>query len=542
MSTARISLSAEMASEADRPSPAGTSIRGASALTQAVAGARPAMVAKPSTSPRDRKNRKKADRLIKEAAEALELRRYKEVENLYDKAIALLDRPSPGLWMHRLTAASKAANHDYVVDNYERIRAMVTSDEELAIVDHTLIDCLIAAGCFREALKTAEVWSVRKTKSSTAIKSVAGVIHSRLGDFDKAIAAQKSILAAEPTHVLARWHLALHQLEAGHLPAAFDTYEARWELPEFPSERRTFDIPRWNGENIEGKRILVWREQGVGDEIRFAGVLPDLVSTGARITLECSAKLVALFKTSFPDVEVRAVRRPAERKPEDYQDFDFEVPIGSLARFFRSTVAEMQARCTPWLKRDAIVEERLRAAMQAAPQLPVIGLCWRSSNQNLHRNQNYVRPEHLAAFKLLGRSGFVCLQYDECSAEVSLMRELGLPITVFSSIDQMNDLMAASRLAGACDLVISAGTATAELAAGLGVPTIIFGRKQSQIQLGTDGVPWHPATRYLPLDPEDPMTVVKSILFNWPDIAAWAESASVSGRQIDWRLSAPALE
>jgi tetratricopeptide (TPR) repeat protein len=545
MRAASIADRAQEEAQADPSSQPAVHIRGASALTQAAAprngaGRRPVVAAKSGVSPRDRKNRKKAGRLVERAAEAMNSRRYKMAEELYDEAIALLDAPPAGLWMRRLTAASKASNHAYVVDNYQRIRALASSDDELATVDQSYIDCLLAAEFFDEALRVADLWAVRKTRLWAAIRSVAGVIHARLGDFDKAIAIQKSILEKEPGHAVARWHLALHQLQSGDLPAAFETYEARWEMPEFPSERRTFDFPRWNGEAIEGKRILVWREQGIGDEIRFAGVLPDLIAAGAQITFECSAKLAGLFRMSFPEIEVRAARPPAERQPEHYLDFDFEVPVGSLARFFRPTAAQMRARCAPWLKRDAKIEAFVRTTMKAAPQQPIIGLCWRSSNQNLHRNQSYLRPEHLAALRLLGRSGFICLQYDECRDEVGLMQELGLPITLFPSVDQMNNLVAASHLAGACDLVISAGTAVAERSAGLGVPTIIFGRNHSQIQLGTDGVPWHPATRYLPLDPQDPMAIVKSVLFNWGDIAAWAQTASISGRQIDWRLSFPA--
>jgi hypothetical protein len=371
------------------------------------------------------------------------------------------------------------------------------------------------------------------------MKTVIGVIHAKLGNLDEAIAIQKSVLETEPSHVLARWNLAIHQLEAGHLPEAFENYEARWEWSDFPSERRIFDIPRWKGEELDGKRILVWREQGVGDELRFSGILPDLVATGARVTFECSAKLVPLFRTSFPNVDVRAEPSAATGGQQDYQGFDFEVPVGSLARVFRPTVAEMQAKCRPWLKRDVEIENNVRADMNVAPQQPVIGICWRSTNRNVQRNQHYVKAEYLAPLKLLGASKFLCAQYDECRDEVASMRELGLPVYDFPNIDQMNDLVSASYLIGACDLVISAPTATAELAAGLGVPTIMFGVEHSHIQLGTDGVPWHPASRYLTLDQGDPMSVAKSILVNWKEISAWADRSSTSGRSIDWRLSFP---
>ena len=519
-------------------------IRGADALVRAVTGIGTSAVdltgSGQGASVQDRKTVKKATRILKQAAEALDERRYKASEALFDECIALLDNPPPRLWFYRLVAASKGDNYEYVVNNYERIRALASNDEELVVVDRAWVDCLAAGGFFHEALREAEtLLSTRKTDAWASIKSATGVIHAQLGNLDKAIAIQKSILEVEPSHILARWNLAIHQLEAGELPDAFDNYEARWDWSDFPSERRTFDIPRWQGERLEGKRVLVWREQGVGDEIRFASLLPDLIATGAQITLECGPKLVALFRASFPEIDIRAVQPADKRRQRDYLGFDFEVPIGSLTRHFRPTVVEMEAKCRPWLKRDIEIENKVRADMNAAPQQPVIGLSWRSSNRNLYRNRHYVVADYLAPLKLLGGSKFLCVQYDDCRDEIASMREMGLSIYDFPNIDQMNDLVSASYLIGACDLVISAPTATAELSAGLGVPTIMFGVEHSHIQLGTDGVPWHPASRYLTLDQDDPMSVAKSVLFNWKEIAAWAEKSSISGRSVDWGLSFP---
>jgi tetratricopeptide (TPR) repeat protein len=522
---------------------AADNVRGADALVRALAGGGAGAVPMPAighaASAQDRKAIKKAGRLLKQAVEALDARRFKASEALFDEGLALLDNPPSLLWCYRLVAASKAANYEYVVNNYQRIRALVSTEDEMVVVDRAWIDCLTSAGFLHEALREAEALLARGTRYQASIMSATGVIHARLGNLQKAIAIQKSVLEKEPSHILARWNLAIQQLEAGELPEAFDNYEVRWDWPDFPSERRAFAIPRWQGEALAGKRVLVWREQGIGDEIRFASILPDLIATGARITLECAPKLAALFRISFPDIEVRPDLGPDARKPKDYAGFDFEVPIGSLARHFRPTAAAMQAKSRPWLKRDGEIEQRLRADMNVAPHQPVIGLCWRSSNRNVQRNQQYVKAEFLAPLKLLGTTKFVCLQYDECREEVAAMREMGLPIYDFPAIDQMNDLVSASYLTGACDLVVTAGTATLELAAGLGVPTVLFGQSGSQIQLGTDGVPWHPATRFLPLDADDPIGVAKSVLFDWNVIATWAEKASTSGRPTDWRLSYP---
>lgn len=528
----------------DRQPDARAGIRGASVLVGALSNAtvsnRPFEVKpKGGASARDRKAVKKAGQIVKEAVEALDTRRYKAAETLFDQAIELLDAPPPSLWCYRLVAAAKAANYEYVVNNYQRIRALAKLEQERVTVDRIWIDCLVAAGFFREALQDAEALCARSESAAVSMKTVIGVIHAKLGNLDKAIAIQKSVLEAEPSNVLARWNLAIHQLQAGHLPEAFENYEVRWNWSDFPSDRRTFGIPRWQGENPEGKRILVWREQGVGDEVRFSGVLPDLVAAGAQITFECSPKLVALFQASFPGVDIRP-ELPAEmRKPQDYADFDFEVPVGSLARHFRPTVATMQAKCRPWLRRDAKVENDVRADMNVAPDQPVIGISWRSNNRNLLRNRNFIAADYLTPLKLLGRAKFLCVQYDDCREEVASMREMGMPIYDFPNVDQMNDLVSASYLLGACDVVISVGTATAQLSAGLGIPTVMFGLPKSDVMLGTAGVPWHPATRCVPMDPDDPIGVAKSILFDWPAIAAWAEKASSSGRPTNWKLSFP---
>src|SRR5690606_11837949 len=125
------------------------------------------------------------------------------------------------LWCFRLIAAAKGANYGYVVDNYKRIRALAPSKDDQASVDRAWIDCLVAAGLLDQALREAEMLVAVNPGSWAAINSTIGVIHSRLGDLDKAIAVQKSILEEDPSFTAARWNLSIHQLEAGHLPEAF---------------------------------------------------------------------------------------------------------------------------------------------------------------------------------------------------------------------------------------------------------------------------------------------------------------------------------
>src|SRR5690606_34060042 len=151
----------------------------------------------------------------RQAVEALDTRRYKAAETLFDEAIALVGSPPSQLWCYRLVAAAKAANYEYVVDNYQRVRAVASSQDEMAVVDRVWIDCLVAGSFHEEALREAERLSASSTATAEAIKPALGVIHARLGNLAEAIRIQKSVLERDPTHVLARWNLAIHQLEAG---------------------------------------------------------------------------------------------------------------------------------------------------------------------------------------------------------------------------------------------------------------------------------------------------------------------------------------
>ena len=79
-------------------------------------------------------------------------------------------------------------------------------------------------------------------------------------------------------------------------------YEWRWRNSNFRATWRDFSYPLFSGESLNNKTILVWGEQGIGDEIMFAHAIPDLLAEGAKLVLECSQRLVPVFLRSFEDL------------------------------------------------------------------------------------------------------------------------------------------------------------------------------------------------------------------------------------------------
>jgi hypothetical protein len=95
--------------------------------------------------------------------------------------------------------------------------------------------------------------------------------------------------------------------------------------------------------------LLVWGEQGIGDEIQFAGLIPDALRSSNRITLDCDARLKPLFARSFPEIEVVSGCGPAEAQKAEIAA---HLPAGSLPGLFRTTETAFAATATPYLKSD----------------------------------------------------------------------------------------------------------------------------------------------------------------------------------------------
>ncbi|MFL5296288.1 MAG: tetratricopeptide repeat protein [Phenylobacterium sp.] len=122
-----------------------------------------------------------------------------------------------------------------------------------------------------------------------------GVIYSRTGRFAEAEDAYRAALRTEPTLAASRHSLAMLLLGAGRYAEGWELYEARRLVPGLNIATPRLPFPEWRGESLAGKRLLVIREQGLGDQIQFARFLPQLVSAGAEVVYLCDPPVATLF-------------------------------------------------------------------------------------------------------------------------------------------------------------------------------------------------------------------------------------------------------
>ncbi len=314
------------------------------------------------------------------------------------------------------------------------------------------------------------------------------------GELEEAVDALERAVALDPKAELAHQALGFTLLAQGKLEAGFKEREWRWQGKESPL-RRPHSQPWWQGEDISRQSILVWGEQGMGDEVEYTSIIPDLAARAGHVVLECDPRLVPLFERSFAGVEV--VPRQAPVAPRLLQDdLRLQAPLGHTFRWLRPTMESFRTS-GGHLRADADKVAHWKSRLAALGDGPKVGVAWRSKLMTKSRAHHFATIEQWGEVLHVPGVCFVNLQYDECSAELRSAEErFGVTVHAFADIDLMNDLDGAAALTSAVDLVISPGTSVAVMSGALGIPTWMLAPEHAIWEtLGTDGVPFLPSVR-----------------------------------------------
>jgi len=332
---------------------------------------------------------------------------------------------------------------------------------------------------------------------------------SALRDWEGATEAFEACLALEPEHADARYYLADLQMNAGRFDLGWDNYEARWFRPQLATEPRPFGFPKWNGESLRERTILAWGEQGVGEEILFASMIPDLMKRAGHVLVECDPRLQPLFERSFPGVETVGRSYPASPRTAD-TDIDIQTATGSLGRWLRLRASDFM--CQAYLKADAGKSRSAVGRYQALGTGPKIGIAWRSFTP-LKSFSSY-KSSPIEAWQPVVRRDdavFFNLQYSDCDEALAFTeREWGIQVHVDPEVDQMSSLDDFAAQIDALDLVITTSNTTAHVAGALGKEVWVIlpvkaGWRWSRDR--TDSV-WYPKARLFRQQPGDDWTEI----------------------------------
>jgi tetratricopeptide (TPR) repeat protein len=331
-----------------------------------------------------------------------------------------------------------------------------------------------------------------------------------LGDAQGALAECEAALEAaraEDDRAMMRLARSTIRIGLGRIGEGWDDYEARLD-PQFAAATVfVVERPLWNPESpMQGKTLLVMGEQGLGDEVLFAGMLPEVAAAlgpDGKLVLAAEERLVPLFQRSFPDVEVvphltfRQHGRNYRAAPAagDFERFDLWVPMASLLRRFRRRLEDFPAGAG-FLTPDPDRVAHWRAALQGAPAGRKVGILWKSMKIESARARYYSPFELWAPVLKTPGVTFVNVQYGDCAAEIEwARRELGVEIWTPPGIDLKQDLDDIAALTSALDLTLGFANATSNIAAAAGAPIWIISVPGAWTRLGTDRMPWYPQAR-----------------------------------------------
>lgn len=250
---------------------------------------------------------------------------------------------------------------------------------------------------------------------------------------------------------------------------------------KFRKETQFADEGRWDG--TKGQTVVVYGEQGLGDEVMYSSCVPDIASD-CSVILECDPRLEGLFKRSFPQVTVYGTRRLEADWMAKHQ-IDARCAIAGLPGFYRNDAKDFPG--TPYLVADPERRLQWRALFDSWGKRPRIGIAWSGGSRH---NRPKERSMGLEAFRPLIEgmdADFISLQYQDPIDEI---READLPVRHFKRACQTDDYDDTAALVAELDLVISVPTSVVHLAGALGVKTHCLTPPMADWNFHA-GLPWY---------------------------------------------------
>jgi tetratricopeptide (TPR) repeat protein len=335
-----------------------------------------------------------------------------------------------------------------------------------------------------------------------------GVALDCLGRPQEARDAYRRALVLSPFYPRARYNLSHVQLLLGDFAAGWANN--RWRrLGGNPGVvPRSFPCPAWDGEDLAGRTILLYGEQGLGDVLQFARYGPLIAALGARVVLEVYRPLVRLLKSLDGVAEVVATGDPLP-------PFDVHLALMEAPRLF-ATTEETIPTATPYIKAEAGLAARWREKLGGLAGRKV-GLAWagdpRPHDRRAHATdgRRSIRLDQLAPlFEVPGLS-FVSLQKGDAAKQ---LHHSGARWTIVDPMDGVEDFADTAGLIANLDLVITVDTSIAHLAGALGKEVWILSRFDGcwRWLRGRDDSPWYPTARLFRQEtPGDWGTVIERV-------------------------------
>jgi len=395
-----------------------------------------------------------------------DLRRHAEALASYERAIELQPDYAKA-WSNRGVALSDLRRHDEALASCEQAiglkpgYAEAWSNRGVALNDLRRHEEALASYERAIELKSnyAEAWSNR------------GVALNDLRRHEEALASYERAIELKPDYAEAIYSKGLLQLSHKEFLGGFENYLWRWKTRSFSSPALMTDLPlcdRTKG----GESLLLWAEQGIGDEIFYAGLLAQALERFSSIRLVADRRLHLTLSRSFPTITL--FERGQTLKPESLKGMDSQAPIGNLAYVLGLDSEAILSTRGPFLVADRERRDELRLLAPFSNGKTICGLAWKSHNKDFGEEKS-IGLEQLEPILTNTRLEFVNLQYGDVDADIQKVRDrFDVKIHQIKGVDAHNDIDGLLALIDACDIVVTTSNVTAHLAGSIGRRGCVF--------------------------------------------------------------------
>ena len=331
---------------------------------------------------------------------------------------------------------------------------------------HTMLgDCYERMGKFDKAKNYYKISLKIDSKNKSTLNSLASLNYFN-GDLDEAERLYKLSINYNENNHDAKYLLAQCQLAKSNYTEGWKNFESRWFSHSFNSRKLKSNLPKFTL-NSETKKLLIWSEQGVGDQVLNLRFLRDVENYTENIFIKIDKRLHPIIKRSHPKIKFFS-------SEIDYKfHIDSQISLVDLATLFLTDNSYFSKNNDKYISGDNLIEKELKEKLKTEKKI-VCGLSWISKNNEIGNNKS-ITLEMLKPLLLIEDITFIDLQYNDTKIEKDrFFNDNSIKINEVDTIDNFNDLNGITSLIEICDFVITVSNTNAHISGALGKKTFLL--------------------------------------------------------------------
>ena len=334
---------------------------------------------------------------------------------------------------------------------------------------YTLLgDSFLAVGDLHNAKLNYEKSLHVMPNNKMALNNLASLYYFK-GETLKAENIYKSSLKYNEKNYEAHYNLGQCQLLQTNFLDGWINYEFRWLASQFNSNKLTTSLPIFKLNNNDNKKnLLIWTEQGIGDQILFLRFLRDLEPYINDLFIKIDPRLHQIIKRLYPKINFLNKRNKSTNDVINYQ-----IPLGDLGKLFVKDISYLIKNNKSYLTSDYSITNELKNSFKTRKKF-ICGLSWISKNEDIGDKKS-ISLEILKPILSINNIEFLDLQYNDTSDEKNrFFKSSGIKINKIEKIDNYNDLNGITSLIDICDFVITVSNTNAHISGALGKDTFLL--------------------------------------------------------------------